>query len=102
MSKRVNIHVGTLDDMGKRFVSAWHRLERGERPSTLRLIRPPSDSRRCRNLPAYCRSSGSDTAREWAWTRPRKLVVRRSQSLLRRREHLVSTPKYLVYAAAHV
>lgn len=31
MSKKVNIHVGTLDDMGKRFVSAWHRLERGER-----------------------------------------------------------------------
>jgi hypothetical protein len=31
MSKEVNIHVGTLDDMGKRFVSAWHRLERRER-----------------------------------------------------------------------
>src|SRR5579883_109414 len=31
MSKKVNIHVGTLDDMGKRFVNAWHRLERGER-----------------------------------------------------------------------
>jgi len=31
MSKRVKVHVGTLQDMGKRFVSAWHRLERGER-----------------------------------------------------------------------
>lgn len=31
MSKKVNIHVGTRDDMGKRFVSAWHRLERGGR-----------------------------------------------------------------------
>jgi len=31
MSKRIKAHVGTLDDMGKRFVSAWHRLERGER-----------------------------------------------------------------------
>ena len=31
MSKKVNIHVGTLDDMSKRFVNAWHRLERGER-----------------------------------------------------------------------
>ena len=31
MSKKVKVHVGTLDDMGKRFVSAWHRLERGER-----------------------------------------------------------------------
>ncbi len=30
MSKKVKVHVGTLDDMGKRFVSAWHRLERGE------------------------------------------------------------------------
>jgi predicted transcriptional regulator len=31
MSKKVRVHVGSLDDMGKRFVSAWHRLERGER-----------------------------------------------------------------------
>lgn len=31
MSKRVKVHVGTLDDMGKRFVSAWNRLERGEK-----------------------------------------------------------------------
>jgi hypothetical protein len=31
MSKRVKIHVGTANDMGQRFVSAWHRLERGEK-----------------------------------------------------------------------
>jgi len=31
MSKRVKVHVGALGDMGKRFVSAWHRLERGEK-----------------------------------------------------------------------
>ena len=31
MSKRVKIHVGTLKDMGQRFVSAWHRLDRGEK-----------------------------------------------------------------------
>jgi predicted transcriptional regulator len=31
MSKKVKVHVGTLDDMGQRFVSAWRRLERGER-----------------------------------------------------------------------
>jgi predicted transcriptional regulator len=31
MSKRIKAHVGTLDDMGKRFVTAWRRLERGER-----------------------------------------------------------------------
>jgi predicted transcriptional regulator len=31
MSKRVKAHVGTLEEMGKRFVSAWHRLEDGER-----------------------------------------------------------------------
>lgn len=29
MRKKMNIEVGTLDDMGKRFVSAWHRLEGG-------------------------------------------------------------------------
>lgn len=26
----VNVHIGTLEDMGKRFVDAWHRAERGE------------------------------------------------------------------------
>jgi len=31
MSKRVKVHVGTLEEMGARFVSAWHRLERGEK-----------------------------------------------------------------------
>ena len=31
MSKKVKINVGSLDDMGKRFVSAWHRIERGEK-----------------------------------------------------------------------
>jgi predicted transcriptional regulator len=31
MSKRVKVHVGTAKDMGQRFVSAWHRLERGEK-----------------------------------------------------------------------
>ena len=31
MSKRVKVHVGTLGEMGKRFVSAWHRLEHGEK-----------------------------------------------------------------------
>jgi predicted transcriptional regulator len=30
MSKRIKVHVGTLEEMGKRFVSAWHRLENGE------------------------------------------------------------------------
>jgi predicted transcriptional regulator len=30
MSAKVNLHVGTLDDMGKRFVGAWKRLEDGK------------------------------------------------------------------------
>lgn len=30
MSGTVNLHVGSVDEMGKRFVGAWHRLERGE------------------------------------------------------------------------
>lgn len=30
MSERVNLHVGSIEEMGKRFVSAWHRLEGGE------------------------------------------------------------------------
>ena len=31
MRRKVNVHVGTLEDMGQRFVSAWRRLENGER-----------------------------------------------------------------------
>lgn len=31
MSGTVNLHVGSVEEMGQRFVNAWHRLERGER-----------------------------------------------------------------------
>jgi hypothetical protein len=31
MSKHVKVHVGTVRNMGQRFVSARHRLERGEK-----------------------------------------------------------------------
>lgn len=31
MSETVNLHVGSVDEMGKRFIGAWHRLERGEK-----------------------------------------------------------------------
>lgn len=30
MSGTVNLHVGSVDEMGNRFIDAWHRLERGE------------------------------------------------------------------------
>ena len=30
MSGKVNLHVGSIEEMGKRFVGAWHRLESGE------------------------------------------------------------------------
>lgn len=30
MSRSVQLHVGSLDEMGKRFADAWHRLERGK------------------------------------------------------------------------
>ena len=33
MSKKVKVNVGSLQDMGKRFVGAWHRLERGQKRS---------------------------------------------------------------------
>ena len=29
--KKVELHVGSLEEMGARFVRAWHRLESGER-----------------------------------------------------------------------
>jgi predicted transcriptional regulator len=31
MSRRVSVHVGTMEEMGRRFVSAWRRLENGEK-----------------------------------------------------------------------
>jgi predicted transcriptional regulator len=40
MSKRVKVHVGTLEDMGQRFVSAWHRLEHGEKVRERHLTFP--------------------------------------------------------------
>lgn len=30
MSRTVKLHVGSIEDMGKRFVGAWHRLEHGK------------------------------------------------------------------------
>ncbi|MEI7607259.1 MAG: hypothetical protein WCJ64_07730 [Rhodospirillaceae bacterium] len=30
MSDAVRVHIGTPEDMGRRFVDAWHRAERGE------------------------------------------------------------------------
>lgn len=29
MSGTINLHVGSVEDMGKRFISAWHALEQG-------------------------------------------------------------------------
>lgn len=29
MSGTINLHVGSVEDMGKRFVGAWHKLEQG-------------------------------------------------------------------------
>ncbi len=31
MSESVKIHIGTPEDMGRRFIDAWHRAERGEK-----------------------------------------------------------------------
>lgn len=30
MSEKINLHVGSIEDMGKRFIGAWHKLEQGE------------------------------------------------------------------------
>ncbi len=40
MSKRVDLHVGTIDEMGRRFVSAWHRLKNGEEVRETHLTFP--------------------------------------------------------------
>jgi len=38
--KKVQVHVGTIEDMGRRFVSAWHRAEGGERVRETHLTFP--------------------------------------------------------------
>ena len=40
MRKKVKVNVGTLDDMGRRFVSAWHRIESGEKVRESHLTFP--------------------------------------------------------------
>lgn len=30
MSGTINLHVGSIEEMGKRFVDAWHKLEQGK------------------------------------------------------------------------
>src|SRR5215203_1957004 len=40
MSKRIKVHPGTPEDMGQRFVSAWHRLETGEKVRERHLTFP--------------------------------------------------------------
>lgn len=30
MSDNVKVRIGTLEDMGQRFIDAWHRAKRGE------------------------------------------------------------------------
>jgi predicted transcriptional regulator len=40
MSKRIKVNVGTLDSLGQCFVSAWHRLERGEKARERHLTFP--------------------------------------------------------------
>ena len=40
MSKRIKVNMGSLDDMGRRFVNAWHRLERGEKVRERHLTFP--------------------------------------------------------------
>jgi len=52
MSKRVKVHVGTLDDMGTRFVSAWHRLEGGEKVPTTRDISGFASTAQCTDAEA--------------------------------------------------
>jgi len=33
VTKAINLHVGTLDDMGARFVAAWKAAKRGRKPA---------------------------------------------------------------------
>jgi len=40
MSKKVHVHVGTMEDMGRRFVHAWRRLDSGKKVRKRHLTFP--------------------------------------------------------------
>jgi len=40
MSKRVKVNLGTVQEMGQRFVNAWHRMEQGEKVRERHLTFP--------------------------------------------------------------
>lgn len=40
MKKKVHVHVGTVEEMGRRFVNAWRRLEGGEKVRERHLTFP--------------------------------------------------------------
>lgn len=40
MSKKVQLHVGSIEEMGARFVRAWRRLEKGEQVRETHLTFP--------------------------------------------------------------
>ena len=40
MTEKLKLHIGTLDDMGQRFIEGWHRAERGEAVSESHVTFP--------------------------------------------------------------
>ncbi len=44
MRETVKLHAGSVDEMGKRFVDAWHRVERGEKVEEAHLTLPDLDA----------------------------------------------------------
>jgi predicted transcriptional regulator len=40
MTKRIKVNVGSVEDMGQRFVKAWHRLDAGEKIQESHLTFP--------------------------------------------------------------
>ncbi len=73
MSKRVKVNVGTLDEMGQRFVNAWHRLGRGENVRERHLTFPD-----LAGAHPYLEIFAIITPRSITW--PRRLLSARSHS----------------------
>ena len=41
--KSAMVHIGTPEDMGRRFIDAWHRAERGEEVNETHITLPAGD-----------------------------------------------------------
>ena len=67
MSGTVKLHVGSVEEMGKRFIGAWHRLERGEAVSETHLTFFDLETMMATLSPRWARCLSRQLAETLSW-----------------------------------